>query len=157
MIGSNKNGRKRTWRRQLQLLIKEYWIELLFVLVVLFGLLMVFITRGHISALLGEVDLVFSGLAKYLGRFSPVDLAGAIIAILALGFLIWRVRVRFLASSRWYARACPKCGKTIVRVHRNWQDRLLSATVLPHARRYHCNDCGWSGLRHRGEHSIRER
>ncbi len=69
-------------------------------------------------------------------------------------FLTWRIRYRFTHSERMGAEVCPRCGDRLQRIHRSWFDRLLSATLLPSARRYQCinKSCAWQGLRRRSQH-----
>lgn len=97
------------------------------------------------------VDRVVVGLAQ---RLTPVMLIGLGLAIGAVGFIGWRLRVRFLSSPYWRATMCPRCGGPIHRVHRSLLDKAVSKVFLPHARRYRCEkaNCGWTGLRHSRRH-----
>ncbi len=79
-------------------------------------------------------------------------LVGIGVAVAALGYLVWRIRYRWQKSTRLVAGVCPRCGGGLHRVPRRAVERALSATLLPHARRYRCANeaCGWEGLRRRG-------
>jgi hypothetical protein len=75
---------------------------------------------------------------------------GFLIVLLALAFIFWRVRYRFMNSKRWLDTACPRCQAKLVRIHRTRLDRWLGLSLLPHSRRYSCSNpqCGWNGLRY---------
>ncbi len=149
---SHQSQRPRTLRRRTQLFLRKYWIETFFGVLILLGAVLILGKREQLTALqtqLENLGIFFYHLALTV---SPVDLFGAVMVILALAFLIWRIRVRFLASDRWYARICPRCGSPIIRVHRSLLDRMVGKIFLPHSRRYNCSKCNWSGLRHRGQH-----
>jgi uncharacterized protein with PIN domain len=77
-----------------------------------------------------------------------------VILVATIAFVIWRIRYRFFNSDQFKATVCPVCGNEIHRVHRTVIDRILSKTLLPHARRYRCinQECNWSGLRRRRHH-----
>jgi hypothetical protein len=80
----------------------------------------------------------------------PVSaLIGWLLVLLAIPFVIYRVRYRFQVSERWEPMVCPKCSSRLHRIHRKPFDRLLARTLLPGARRYECANlaCPWSGLR----------
>jgi hypothetical protein len=93
---------------------------------------------------------VISGLVDYAISLSLSDLViwGGIILVIA--YIVSRIRHHYQTSPRFAAGTCPRCGSSMKRVHRTQFDRLLSQTLLPGARRYHCmgTNCGWDGLRH---------
>jgi hypothetical protein len=155
----------------LKKIIREYWLEIIAGLFILFGL---FLLLEQFSLRLGFRRLLFrsigifretaGGLSQqiynYLAGFTLSDLIGWIFIFLAIFFVLWRIRVRFVKSDYWLATACPRCGSALHRVKRSSWDRFLSKTILPHARRYLCSnrECGWSGLRHhehRHSHQVR--
>ena len=128
-------------------------------LVILVGLAGVIVERTDLvrwsdalTPSLAALDGILGQLGAFVGRLGMFDILGVIFAVAGLVFVSWRVRVRFLASERWRARACPKCGGEITRIQRRPLDRILGKLFLPHARRYYCPKCKWSGLRHRGSH-----
>lgn len=137
--------------------LREYRIELLALAAALLGILLIneqLELRAWLTAIgdgfwQGLNDLV-DRLLEYIDTFSLSDLAGWLLVISALAFIFWRARRRFVSSTFWRSKACPRCGGGVMRVHRRTLDRLLSATFLPDARRYRCTnlECGWSGLRH---------
>ena len=151
----SSTNRTRTLRRRIQLFLKENWIETIFGVLVVIGLLAILIQRSQIDAMQAHLVFIAQSMAAFFARFSLFDLLGALVAVAAAIFLLWRIRVRFLKSDRWLAKVCPRCGSPIARVHRSRWDKILGLTVLPHSRRYNCPSCKWSGLRHRGEHERR--
>jgi len=151
--------------------LKEYTIELIAGGIILFGIFLV-VERFEIrSTLLAALTGLFSDILSVLNRImlrissraavlTASDVLGFLLILLAVGFIVWRIRYRFHTDKRWEIEACPKCSGSIMRVHRKWWDRVLGATLLPEARRYRCMDpqCGWSGLlrrhgRHQHHHS----
>ena len=96
------------------------------------------------------LNVLRASVGDITSRFSPAVWLGLILiagGLLLLGYLL---RVRFLRSAYWRSTTCPRCGERLHMIHRRWYDRLLSKTVLPHARRYRCDNatCRWTGLRH---------
>jgi hypothetical protein len=112
-----------------------------------------------VNAILSTINQVLIGAGNRAASLTTSDLIGIMLVLLAGGVIVWRIRHRFITGKRWAIDICPKCTKPIMRVHRNWRDRFLSATFLPGARRYRCTDptCGWSGLLHRHLHLRRRR
>ena len=149
---AHSEHRPRTLRRRVQLFLKDNWIETLFVLMVVVGLAAMIVRRSHIEALQVQIGKISQIMQGFFARFTLVDLLGAFVVLVAIAFLLWRIRVRFLKSPRWLARSCPKCGGKIERIHRSGRDRVLALIFLPHSRRYSCPNCHWTGLRHHGEH-----
>lgn len=97
--------------------------------------------------------------ARLMSNITLSEVVGVLALILALTFVIARIRYRYRSNTDFDATVCPVCASQIKRVHRNRLDRLLSKTLLPGARRYRCVNptCGWSGLRHqryRPEHHF---
>jgi hypothetical protein len=152
-------------------LIKEYTIELIAGGLILLGIFLMvehfeiratflaFIT-GLFNGILSLLKRILSGVNGRARVLTASDALGILLILLAVGFIIWRIRYRFHTEKRWETDACPQCSGPIMRVHRNWRDRVLGATFLPGARRYRCMDpqCGWSGLlrrhvRHQRRHS----
>jgi hypothetical protein len=99
-----------------------------------------------------QADLPHLLLAQPLSRW-----IGCLLVLLAVPFVIHRVRYRFRLSEHWEPTACPKCSARLHRIHRSLFDRILSHTLLPGARRYECANpaCSWSGLR-RSRHADQE-
>lgn len=149
---------------------KEYTLELIAAAIILCGVLLMvvdFPVRNTIvtastnvfEAILGVLGRVISGASSRLAGLAISDALGILMVLTAMGYLIWRVRHRFHISPRWESDFCPKCNGPIMRVHRNWRDRFLGATLLPEARRYSCVNprCGWSGLLRRRIHHVHHR
>jgi hypothetical protein len=146
--------------------VKEYRIEFSALLVFLLGIFLVLeqleirktakIWLASILASLRNwvVGSTFTSLKTYFKTFSLSDLLGWGLILLTIGFIIWRVRYRFLKSPHWTGTVCPECGGVLHRVHRTSWDKVVSKLFLPHARRYRCftPGCGWSGLRHHLHH-----
>jgi hypothetical protein len=140
-------------------ILKEYTIELIAGVLILFGIFLVVerikIRATLLAALTGLFNGILSALNRILSRVSrraavltASDALGILLILLAVGFIIWRIRYRFHTDNRWAIDTCRKCSGPIMRVHRNRWDRILGVTFLPEARRYRCMDpqCGWSGL-----------
>ncbi len=85
---------------------------------------------------------------------SPSILLGSLLIIAIMGLVLWRIRWRWTHSLALKADLCPRCGASIYRIHRSPIEHLLSKTLLPDARRYHCSNstCSWKGLRKRRHH-----
>jgi Zn-finger nucleic acid-binding protein len=150
---------------------KEYAIELIAGGFILLGLLLLVarfefrasfmnVLTGLFSGILSVLNRILSKISSRAAVLTASDALGILLILLAVGFIIWRVRHRFITDRRWEIDTCPQCSGPIMRVHRNWLDRVLGVTFLPEARRYRCMDpqCGWSGLlrrhiRHHRRHS----
>jgi hypothetical protein len=150
--------------------LKEYTTELIAGVLILCGIFLMVerfeIRATFLTILTGLFDGIWSILkgipSSVSGRMTVLtttDALGFLLILLAVGFIIWRIRHRFNTDKRWEIDACPKCSGPIMRVHRNWRDRVLGVTFLPDARRYRCMDpqCGWSGLLRRHVHHKRRR
>jgi hypothetical protein len=138
----------------------EYWVEILALLIALFGVFLLVeqfeIRKSLYAAFTQGLDFLRhlasaleAGAIAYIKSFTLSDLVGWILIVLTGVFIFWRVRYRFNHSEHWGAAECPLCGSELHRVHRNLFDHLLARTLLPHARRYICEnaECSWSGLR----------
>lgn len=97
-------------------------------------------SRGNTASVLNLITDLFE-------QYSIADFL--IVLIILLGVVVAAVRWYFSHSERWMVAQCPKCGGYLHRIHRSLFDRLLSATLLPYAHRFECNneDCDWTGLR----------
>jgi hypothetical protein len=149
--------------------IKEYAVEIASAILIIVGIFLMvdFTIRGIILAalakiaktLLGTFMGFLAGIDNGASTLSPAELVGGLLILLAVSFIVWRIRYRFQTGKRWTVDYCPKCSGPIMRVHRNLWDRLLGATFFPEARRYRCVDtkCGWSGLLRRHIHHRRHR
>jgi len=148
-------------------ILREYRVEIVAVLIALLGIFLL-VERLEIRKSLRAAALWLSTFLRqtgtalvdksvaYITSFTLSDLVGWILIILTSLFIAWRVRYRFSTSSYWEADKCPRCGKTLQRIHRTLLDRLLSWTLLPRARRYTCgnSECGWEGLRRHKRRSV---
>ncbi len=122
---------------------QKYRPEIVAVIVMIVGAILVLDLSPIVATVNRIVVLVF-------GRLTPTAAIGLELIVGAMAFIGWRLRVRFVRSPMWRASVCPRCGSPIHRVHRTWLDRVVSASVLLHARRYCCSNprCRWEGLRH---------
>ncbi len=109
-----------------------------------------FLLRALIAGLLVSVScgivgtfIVLRGLAFIGDALAHGVLPGIAVAIL----LGWRVRWRFMHTSRFIELTCPRCGNDLHRIHRRAGDRMLNLFVP--VRRYQCKnrDCLWRGLK----------
>jgi hypothetical protein len=145
--------------------IKKYMVELIAGVVAIFGVFLM-VERLEIRViLLTTLTRVLNGILSALESIllrakhratvlTPSDALGFLLIVLAVGFIIWRIRFRFHTDSRWGITSCPKCSSPLKRVHRSRLDRALGAIILPEARRYRCvsSQCYWSGLLRRDIH-----
>lgn len=117
---------------------------------VLLNLFQSWLNSTHIT-----VNRTLSSIDSYITSASLYDLVGYLLFFLALIFLLYRLRRRYLESVRWKGDICPRCGELILRVHRKPLDRIWGALNLRPLRRYHCTnqDCGWNGLRYGKPHA----
>ncbi len=122
---------------------QKFRAEIIAVVVIIVGAILVL----DLSPIVATANRI---VALVLGRLTPTAAIGLALIIGAMAFIGWRLRVRFLLSPMWRASVCPRCSSPIHRVHRTWLDRVVSASVLLHARRYRCSNpsCRWEGLRH---------
>jgi hypothetical protein len=148
--------------------IKKYMVELLAGGVILFGVflmverleirvfLLTTLTRV-INGILSALESILLRAKNRVAVLTPSDVLGFLLIVLAVGFILWRIRYRFHTDSRWGITSCPKCSSPLKRVHRSWLDHALGAIILPEARRYRCvsSQCHWSGLRRRDIHHPR--
>ena len=150
-------------------LLREYYIELLAVVVCLVGVAMIVIHVDFREIIVNMVHLstsvlqniflsIYQGVEKYITNFTLSDLFGLIIIILAFAFIYWRVRYRILQRLRWTEHRCPKCQETVHRIHRRKTDRILSFFLGRPIRRYQCinKECRWTGLRYSHKRSHQE-
>ena len=149
---------------RLRLFVRTYWIELAAVLAGIVGLALVLLEgKGLVDFASGAVASVrgaFSRFSAWLGsymteNFTPLNLLGFVLVVMALGFILWRIRVRLPQSPRLRTTICPRCGSELRRVRRTPLDRILTAVFFPQGRRYRCSNpgCRWNGLlrhHHRG-------
>lgn len=97
---------------------------------------------------------LMSQIRQTLDSIGLMTLGVLAAGLLLLVYITWRVRYHWRHNEGIRATNCPRCGADIYRVHRSAFDRILSATLLPSARRYRCSnrECNWSGLRRRRHH-----
>jgi hypothetical protein len=100
-------------------------------------------------------------IMNYIANFSPSDLLGWVLILASLAAIGWQARRRYLRSTQYRSKTCPRCGSSLQRIRRTSLDRVVSQNLLPDARRYRCSnkDCRWSGLRYhepRLNHRIQE-
>jgi len=143
-------------------LIKEFSVEIIAGVVILIGIFLI-IERSAIMAailsvllivinpILSVLKQIFAAIGNRVAILTPSDVLGGLLVVLAVGFIVWRIRRRFHTSPHWASDVCPICSSPITRVHRNVWDHILGATLFPEVRRYRCTSikCSWSGLRRR--------
>jgi hypothetical protein len=137
----------------------ENWVEILAVLAVILGIVLIKFERSWLTTI-KDILLNWFGFLKNLmlrfnTRFSLTDLVGGFVVLAGILFVLWRIRYRLGKSQRWRSRACPRCGSTLHRVHRTTLDRFIGFLVLPHSRRFRCDnpDCRWTGLLYGRHHA----
>jgi hypothetical protein len=145
--------------------LKEYRVEVFALVIAVLGLLMVLqrhkiepwlkTASSQLIAAAGQLnESLRVSVPQFIASLTPMTIAGVIIVLAMVAFVVWRIRYRFFNSERFKATVCPKCGSEIHRIHRSLFDRFLTWTLLPFARRYGCEnpDCNWTGLRRRRHH-----
>jgi len=150
-------------------LIREYYIELLAVIVCLVGLTMVVLHVDFRNATVKMINVfisvlqniflsIFQRVEKNITHFTLSDMFGLIIIIIALAFLYWRVRYRILLRLRWTEHRCPLCQEAVHRIHRSKVDRIVNFFLGRPLRRYQCvnEECKWTGLRYSHKRSHQE-
>lgn len=152
--------RRKTRQRSLTSFLQDNWIELIGGVLLLVGIILLAFEGNQfgemVTSLVNGISQVSSAIRDFLtSHFTLQDLAGLGLGILGLVFIFWRIRVRIDASPRLRLDACPRCGGELRRIRRSALDRLYTALLFPHGRRYQCSnqECSWSGLLHRGQHS----
>lgn len=85
--------------------------------------------------------------ARRLSDFHLSHWLGLGLLLVAAGLMVQRLRYRLRTSERLVDRKCPRCGRSLQRVHRHVIDRAIARFVPVY--RYRCRNrsCGWSGLR----------
>ncbi|MCD6290876.1 MAG: hypothetical protein J7M34_10275 [Anaerolineae bacterium] len=137
---------------------REYWFEIIWVIIVLTGVFLL-VERMNIRMMLWRwttalLRTIFTGVLRVEGRVAAFilnttlsDLVGMGLIALAIVAMLLRLRWRLMRSERLTALVCPVCGGPLHRIHRRPVDRLISLFVP--VRRYRCRnrDCRWTGLR----------
>ena len=144
-----------------RLFLKEFWIEVLAFVFGMAGILLLvepFDFRNNLMRFFRSLVSGASTLAVALNDLAQNitlnDLLGWGLPFLAVVFIFWRARVRFLQTSILVASRCPRCDGHLVRVHRRLFDRFISVLTQVDWRRYRCENtkCRWSSLRRRRHH-----
>lgn len=155
---SPRSPRQSRVQRAIAYLWSEWRVELFIVLVILIGIFLL-VERMQIRQTVmdwlqwGFTTLKDSGttiqkeLSRFVQKTTISDLLGYSLLLLALGFIIWRIRWRLMTLPRFTEPQCPRCGGDLHRIHRHRRDRMLDLFVP--VRRYRCKspDCRWQGLR----------
>lgn len=69
-------------------------------------------------------------------------------AIVVLLLLFWRILWRLQRSVKFTSTTCPDCNSPLVRVNRKHWQKIVSK-LIP-LRRLYCRNCGWKGVRIKG-------
>lgn len=161
----NSRGR-RSHRRanRLELFLRHYWFEIVWVAVVALGLFLIFERMSIRRNLLQWVNQLGRGVLQGVDRFGETALAwltritlsdavGFVMVAAAVVAIVWRIRWRMLHNPVLGAEICPKCQGTLQRVHRTWFDHMMDVFVP--VRRFRCANsaCAWRGLRVHPRHS----
>jgi len=130
-------------------------VEILAVCAVIVGLGLIKLDKTFLSALSNAVTRWFQRVTDFLVHFTISDLLGIAAVVGGIVVVVWRVRFHLLRSEYWRVRQCPRCGSSLHRIHRNLLDRVVGLLILPHSRRFRCDnpDCRWTGLRY-GRHHM---
>ena len=139
--------------------LKEFRVELIAVLVVLFGFFLLieqFDIRVTIfrfaSQLIGQIKSVAETIYKVVINYSQVltlsDAIGWVIILGASFFFFYRARYRFLLSVYLPAKKCPNCEGSLRNIHRTSWDVFFQRILFTNFRRYSCpnEECQWSSI-----------
>ncbi len=140
-------------------LLKEYRVELIALLVVLFGFFLLveqldirvtvfrFISQAYNQIRAAGIN-IYSVVSNYAKAITLSDAIGWVIIIGASFFFFHRARYRFLLSIYIPDRTCPICGEAVRRVHRTSWDKFLQRVLFSKFLRYACRneECRWSSI-----------
>ena len=142
-------------------LLREYWIELTFILLALLGifllveqmeigvtLLRIARTVWHTAS--SAVATAVKAMVYRVLQTTISDRIGLVLIVMSAVAALWRGRVRVIR--RLAGRTCPVCGGELHRTPRRWQDRLLSLLVPVVRRQCNNKECRWEGLSARARH-----
>jgi len=140
--------------------VRKYWVEIIFGFGFILGILLMMGDGNIITSVQGffqrtwsGVDLAIADSNAFIQDFFRMveisDLVGFLMAVVALGILVWRARNRFKESERYTGRICPRCMSSFQRIHRTLGDRILGKIFFLKFHRYRCSnpECSWEGLR----------
>ncbi len=135
--------------------LRDWWVELALLALSLLGAFLL-VERMSIRVALSQgISRFASVLGDVLTRFARAIIPGSvsdIVGLLLVGgvlvLAVWRLRWRLKHSPRFTSRVCPRCGRSLMRVHRKYFDRVFSTIIVP-VHRYKCSgdQCNWQGLR----------
>ncbi len=134
---------------------RSNWVEVLAVSALILGFLLLKFERSWIVRVKDSMVSWLSLLKNVLSGLDTYNLAGGLVILAGVALVLWRIRYRLENASRWHEHTCPRCGSSLHRIHRNTLDRMIGFLMLPHSRRFRCDnlECGWSGLRY-GRHQA---
>ena len=135
--------------------LREYGIEILTVIAVIVGWVLIRVERTQFEAVVETLVKWSENLVNRALSIHYSDLIGVVVVLAGMAFILWRVRYHLQKSEHWQVRECPRCKSSIHRIHRTTTDRLLGFLVLPHSRRFRCDNsnCRWTGLRYGRHHT----
>ena len=149
--------------------VRKYAFEIGWVIVVLFGIFLVFErmnirvdmirwAQAAATAVFRWITNLDDGVRAIVSRTTLSDELGLLLIFAALVAAVLRFRWWLLNSETLTVMRCPRCGGDIHQVHRHQTERLLGWFVP--LRRYRCFEpqCRWGGLRvkaHRSSKSSR--
>ncbi|MDR9402852.1 MAG: hypothetical protein RI580_05370 [Halothece sp. Uz-M2-17] len=137
----SQEKKKPWWMR-----IKKEWIpEMIASIFLTLLAISVFLPVSLKSSIWESIKQVFLGIAIVIKWFfTPSTILGLIILVAVIFFIIRRVRYHLIRLATYYHN-CPVCDHRLHQRHRKSHQRFFSY-VIP-VRRYHCNHCGWEGIR----------
>lgn len=162
--------RRRSHRQpsRLRQLWGRYSFEVIWALVVVFGIFLIFERMNIRRSLFNWLSKVAQALLRGAGqlgdttleRLAAITLSDAIGLLLVLGALlaiVLRTRWRLLTNPALSTELCPKCQGPIHRVHRTRLDHVINIFVP--VRRFRCanHECRWKGLRIHSKRTVSRR
>ena len=140
--------------------LREFWIEVTFSFGMIVGIYLLveevsiwFFVLDVIESIQTAVRQSFSSVSQafsmYVSTLELSDLVGFLLVVSAVVILAVRARRRFIVSDRYVGAFCPKCGSSLLRLHRFRSDQILSKILFLKFHRYQCSnsECDWGGLR----------
>lgn len=122
--------------------LNEYLIDLLVIASIAILILFVVNPNEFMSRLGYYLNYAYA----YMKIYSKMAIK-AILGLLIIGIVYWRILFHLRNSQLWKSDTCPRCKKnSLKRIHRTSFDRFLSNITRLHFRRFKCSSCSWTGL-----------
>lgn len=137
----SQEKKKSWWKRT----TKEWLPEIIALIILIVFTIFFILPSGLKFNLLAQFQQLITGISNIIKwLFIPSTVIG-IIVLIALGYFFIKRLGYHLVRRADYHQTCPVCQSKLYKRHRKKYQHFLSYLVP--IRRYHCNDCGWDGVR----------